>query len=111
VKGKKVVCVMSGGNIDVSFVQCIIERGLVARHRRMRFTVTLADRPGSLVQMLNILAESSANVLTVEHDKLNMELDPNETTVHVACEVGGLEHGRLVLERLKSKGYKTVQYS
>jgi len=111
VKGKKVVCVMSGGNIDVSFVQCIIERGLVARHRRMRFTVTLADRPGSLVQMLNILAESSANVLTVEHDKLNMELDPNETTVHVACEVGGLEHGRLVLEKLKSKGYKTVQYS
>lgn len=111
VKGKKVVCVMSGGNIDVSFVQCIIERGLVARHRRMRFTVTLADRPGSLVQMLNILAESSANVLTVEHDKLNMELNPNETTVHVACEVGGLEHGRLVLEKLKSKGYKTVQYS
>ena len=110
VAGKNVVCVMSGGNIDVSFVQCVIERGLVARHRRMRFTVTLVDKPGSLVQMLNILAESSANVLTVEHDKLSRGLNPNETTVHVACEVGGLSHGQLVLDKLKAKGYKIVQY-
>ena len=109
VEGKNVVCVMSGGNIDVSFVQCIIERGLVARHRKMRFTVTLLDKPGSLVQMLNILAECSANVLTVEHDKLNQGLHPNEITVHVACEVGGAEHGRLVLEKLRAKGYKTEQ--
>ena len=109
VEGKNVVCVMSGGNIDVSFVQCIIERGLVARHRKMRFTVTLLDKPGSLVQMLNILAECSANVLTVEHDKLNQGLHPNEITVHVACEVGGAEHGKLVLEKLRAKGYKTEQ--
>ena len=109
VEGKNVVCVMSGGNIDVSFVQCIIERGLVARHRKMRFTVTLLDKPGSLVQMLNILAECSANILTVEHDKLDQGLHPNEITVHVACEVGGAEHGRMVLERLKAKGYKTEQ--
>ena len=54
VKGKRVVCVMSGGNIDVSFVQSIIERGLVARHRRVKFIVTLLDRPGSLVQLLNL---------------------------------------------------------
>ncbi len=109
VEGKKVVCVMSGGNIDVSFVQCIIERGLVSRHRKMRFTVTLLDKPGSLVQMLNILAECSANVLTVEHDKLNQGLHPNEITVHVACEVGGAEHGKFVLDKLRAKGYKTVQ--
>ena len=109
VKGKKVVCVMSGGNIDVSFVQCIIERGLVARHRKMRFTVTLVDKPGSLVQMLNILAGSSANVLSIEHDKLSLGLHPNETTVHVACEVGGEEHGKMVLEKLRAKGYKVEQ--
>lgn len=109
VEGKKVICVMSGGNIDVSLVQGIIERGLVARHRKMRFTVTLLDKPGSLVQMLNILAECSANVLTVEHDKVNQGLNPNEITVHVACEVGGAEHGKYVLDRLKSKGYRTQQ--
>ena len=109
VEGKNVVCVMSGGNIDVSFVQCIIERGLVARHRKIRFTVTLLDKPGSLVQMLNILADCNANILTVEHDKLDQGLHPNEITVHVACEVGGKEHGKLVLEKLRAKGYKTEQ--
>ena len=105
VAGKRVVCVMSGGNIDVSFVQNIIERGLVARHRRIRFIVSLIDRPGSLVQLLNIIADAGANILSVEHDKLSERLDPNETSVHIACEVGGEEHGRSVLERLQASGY------
>lgn len=108
-KGKKVVCVLSGGNIDVSFIQCIIEQGLVARGRRMKFTVTLMDRPGSLVQMLDIIAKARANILTVEHDKLSLGLNPNEITVHVACEVGGVEHGRAVLEALRSRGYKVQE--
>ena len=104
--GKNVVCVLSGGNIDVSFIQCIIEQGLVARHRRIKFTVTLLDRPGSLARMLDIIAAKRANILTVEHDKLSLGLNPNETTVHVACEVGGEAHGRAVLEGLRQRGYK-----
>ncbi len=108
-KGKKVVCVLSGGNIDVSFIQCIIEQGLVARGRRMKFTVTLMDKPGSLVQMLDIIAKARANILTVEHDKLSLGLNPNEITVHVACEVGGVEHGRTVLEALRSCAYKVQE--
>lgn len=55
VKGKKVVCLLSGGNIDVSFIQCIIAQGLVARNRRLKFTATLLDKPGSLVKLLNAL--------------------------------------------------------
>lgn len=105
VKGKKAVCVLSGGNIDVSFIQNIIEQGLVARSRRIRFTVTLFDRPGSLVQMLGIIADARANILTVEHDKLSLGLNPNEITVHVACEVGGKEHGQAVLDGLRKHGY------
>lgn len=105
VRGKKVVCLLSGGNIDVSFVQGIIERGLVQRHRRLKFTVRLLDKPGSLAQMLNVLASAGANILTVQHDKLSLGLDPNETTVHVACEVGGEDHAEKVLSRLKEKGY------
>ncbi len=104
--GKNVVCVLSGGNIDVSFVQCIIEQGLVARHRRMKFTVTLLDRPGSLARMLDVIAASRANILTVEHDKLSLGLNPNETTVHIACEVAGSKHGESVLSALRAQGYK-----
>lgn len=105
VKNKRVVCVMSGGNIDVSFIQSIIERGLVARHRRIKFLVKLVDRPGSLVQLLKLLADAGANILTVEHDKLNPSLNPNETSVHIACEVGGEDHGKSVIEQLTANGY------
>lgn len=106
VAGKNVVCVLSGGNIDVSFIQGIIEQGLVARHRRIRFTVTLLDRPGSLAQMLDVIAAARANILKVEHDKLSIGLNPNQTTVHIACEVAGEAHGEAVLAGLRGLGYK-----
>ena len=105
VKGKRVVCVLSGGNIDVSFVQSIIERGLVARHRRIKFVVTVLDRPGSLLQMLSVISASGANILQLEHDKLSEGLNPNETNVHVSLEVGGEAHGDAVIRALREKGY------
>lgn len=111
VKGKNVVCILSGGNIDVSFIQRIIEQGLVARGRRIKFTVKLADRPGSLAQMLGVLASAGANILTVQHDKLSVGLTPNETYVQVACEVGGLEHGRNVIGSLRERGYLLEELS
>ena len=106
VTGKKVVCLLSGGNIDVSFVQCIIEQGLVARGRRLRFTVTLLDKPGSLSRLLNDIASLGANMLALEHDRLFPGLNANETNVHVSCEVGGSDHGKRVINELKSKGFK-----
>ena len=105
VNGKKVVCLLSGGNIDVSFIQCIIAQGLVARNRRLRFTVTLLDKPGSLVKLLNDIAAQGANILTVEHDRLSAGLNPNQTNVHIACEVGGKEHGERLLRSLGDKGF------
>lgn len=106
VKGKKVVCLLSGGNIDVSFIQCIIAQGLVARNRRLKFTATLLDKPGSLVKLLNAIAAQGANILTVEHDRLSAGLTPNQTNVHIACEVGGKEHGERLLRALGDKGFK-----
>ena len=106
VKGKRVVCVLSGGNIDVSFIQSIIERGLVARRRRVKFIVTILDQPGSLVQLLNVIAGAGGNILTVMHDKLSPRLHPNETAVHIACEVGGAEHGQALLNSIRAQGYE-----
>ena len=104
VRGKRVVCLMSGGNIDVSFVSNLIERGLVARGRRLRFSATLIDRPGSLVHMLNAISGAGANILSVEHDKISARLGPNETAVHVVCEVGGKEHAETVIQKLAESG-------
>lgn len=105
VAGKRVACLMSGGNIDVSFIQSIIERGLVARGRRIRFSVRLQDRPGSLAALLAEIAAARANILTVEHDKLSAELNPNETDVRFACEVGGPEDAEKLIATLRKKGY------
>lgn len=110
VKGKRVVCLLSGGNIDVSFVQCIIEQGLVSRNRRLRFNVTLLDKPGSLSQLLNNIAAQGANILSVEHDRLNAALNPNETNVQITCEVGGADHGKTVVDALRKSGYKVKTY-
>lgn len=106
VKGKKVVCLLSGGNIDVSFIQSIIEQGLVSRHRRLKFTATLLDKPGSLGKLLGNIASLGANILSVEHDRLSAGLNPNETNVHIACEVGGEEHGKNVINELINNGFK-----
>lgn len=106
VQGKRVVCVLSGGNIDVSFIQSVIEQGLVKRHRKIKFMVKLLDKPGSLVQLLNIIASAGANILTVQHDKLSAGLNPNETYVEIACEVGGMSHGEAVISALSERGYK-----
>ena len=105
VRGKKVVCLLSGGNIDVSFIQNIIEQGLFARHRRLKFSVTLLDKPGSLVKLLKLIADAGANILAIEHDRLKTDLMPNQTTVHIACEVGGEAHGNALTAALIEHGY------
>ena len=105
VKGKKVVCLLSGGNIDVSFIQTIIERGLVARHRRIKLIVTVVDRPGSLMGLLSIVAQNGGNILKIEHDKLSAGLNPNEIKVHIDCEVSGKEHGDRLVEAIRSQNH------
>lgn len=106
VKGKKVVCVLSGGNIDVSFIQRIIELGLVSRDRKLKFKTTLLDLPGSLEHLSRLLASVNANIVMVQHDRMSAELDPNEAIIHIACEVSGKEHGEKVVKTLEKNGYK-----
>ena len=108
VAGKRAVCVLSGGNIDVSFVHRIIELGLVSRHRRLRFHTTLLDQPGSLGRLLSCMAELGANIVMVQHDRLAPGLNPNEATVEVACEVGGAEHGQRVVSALEAQGFRVT---
>ena len=108
VKGKRVVCLLSGGNIDVGFIHRIIEIGLVSRERKLKFCTTLLDLPGSLEHLSHVLSEANANIVMVQHDRVSAELDPNEAIIHIACEVGGREHGQRVIAALKKNGYKVV---
>ena len=105
-RDKRTVCLLSGGNIDVSFIHRVIDQGLVSRHRRMRFTTRMPDAPGRLIEVLQVLAGAGANVLEINHDRLSTVLGPNEILVHIACEVGGEAHGKSVISALQQAGYE-----
>lgn len=110
-KGKNTVCVISGGNIDVSIMHKIVEKGLITRGRQMKFKTVLPDSPGSLVRFSSILASCGANILAMDHDRLNAGLGLNDAIVHIACEVSGKEHGADLLKRLTDGGYEVTMES
>lgn len=109
VAGKRVACVLSGGNIDVSFINRIIEIGLVSRERKLKFSTTLLDTPGSLEKLAKLLSEQNANIVMVQYDRLDPDLEPNETLIRIACDVGGREHGMRVIKKLEQNGYTVIK--
>jgi threonine dehydratase len=104
-RGKKVLLVVSGGNIDVNVLSRIIERGLVKTGRLIRIKATLADRPGSLTHITNCLAEMEANVITVSHDRAFAKNRLDETQVEFSLETRGSEHAREIVQSLENSGY------
>jgi len=105
-KGKKVVCVMSGGNIDVSFIHRVVEKGLVTRGRQMRFKTIMLDVPGSLEKFSAIVSKCNANIIMVQHDRLHADLGLDEAIMHVAVEVSSYEVGMKMIQKLEKAGYK-----
>lgn len=108
IKGKRVICVLSGGNIDVSLIHKVVERGLIERGRQIKFKTVLPDRPGSLKHFSAVIADCGANVILVQYDKLSADLSLNDAILHIACEVGGAEHSRELIARLKENGYDII---
>ena len=108
VAGKRCVCILSGGNIDVSFIHRIIDVGLVARNRKLKFRTVMKDVPGSLEEFAKIMAEAYANIIMVQYDRMSADLDPHEVILHIACEVGDKSHGVKVVNNLEKNGYKVI---
>ena len=104
--GRKIVCVLSGGNIDVGFIHRVVEKGLVTRGRQIKFKAVMGDVPGNLQKVSTIIAECGGNVILVQHDRLHTNLQLGEAILHVACEVSSREHGEQMLERLRAGGYE-----
>lgn len=108
VAGKRIVCLLSGGNIDVSFIQKIVEKGLITRGRLMKFRTIMPDVPGSLGRFSTIVSECRANIIMVQHDRLSTGLSLSDAILHVACELASMEHGRELVARLEQAGYEIV---
>ena len=101
---KSRMCIIRG-NIDVSFIHKVVEKGLVTRGRNMKFKTPMLDVPGSLEKMARILHEVNANIIEVRYDRIQADLGLNETIIHIGVEVSSKEHGAKMLEKLKENGY------
>jgi len=103
--GRTVVLVISGGNADVTTLAGVIDRGLVEAGRAVRLQVTLADRPGSLAALTEVIAEANANIVEIYHDRLGVSLELGQAEVEVVLATRGSEHVAEVLDRLYEEGF------
>lgn len=101
-----VVCIVSGGNIDTTLLQRITTRGLLRSGRFMRLHCTIEDRPGKLVEFLNILSREGANLVEVEHNRMFGMSYYDEVRVDVDLETTGKAQQVAILESLKQAGFK-----
>lgn len=105
VKGKKIISIISGGNIDVLTISSMINKGLVARGRIFTFAVDLPDKPGQLVAVSQILSKQNANVIRLEHNQFKNLDRFHEVELQVTVETNGEEHINKITEEFKKKGY------
>jgi threonine dehydratase len=107
IKDKKVVTVISGGNVDVSFVSKIIERGMVEAGRFMHFNTILKDRPGNLEKVLEIVTERQGNILDISLSHIGDKIYPSYAQLSISIETRDQHHIEEILEALKKRGYIT----
>lgn len=104
--GKNVVCVVSGGNIDVTILSRVISRGLAAQGRLSEITVELDDRPGQLEVVAKIVAEQGANVVSVYHDRSDPETRLNAVYLRMMLETRNEAHRTGIEQALLAQGFK-----
>ncbi len=108
VKGKKVVCVVSGGNIDVTILNRVVRRGLMKGGRIAVFDIELDDKPGKLLEVATVIAREGANITSVHHDRNSDSEKVNSCVLRVMCETRNQEHVESIKNALKNDGFKLV---
>jgi len=110
-KNSKVAIVVSGGNIDVTMLSVIIEKGLIKSYRKMKLIVTLIDKPGSLMKLTELLASVSANIVQIGYDRTSVSLAYGDANVSIGLETKGKEHQEEIRELLTKHGYRFYEES
>jgi threonine dehydratase len=103
--GKKIAVIVSGGNIDVTLLSRIIERGLVKDGRLVRLRVHLSDYPGALNRLTSILAEHRANIVETSYDRAYYGVNLGETVIDITMETRGPEHIEELVAALTAADY------
>ncbi len=105
-KNKKTVALVCGGNIDVTLLSRIIERGLVKDARLVRLQIHLSDRPGSLHQLTKIIAGHHANIVELQFDRAYYGVNLGDTLIDITLETRGKDQIQRILEALGTAGYR-----
>lgn len=104
-KDKKVVSILSGGNMDIITMSSVVQHGLIERDRVFTVSVQLPDRPGELVHVANIIAELKGNVIRLEHNQF-VSINRNAAVeLKITMEAFGHEHKKQIVSALRSNGY------
>lgn len=108
VKGKKVVCLVSGGNIDVTILNRVIRRGLVKSGRASLLTIELVDKPGQLVGVSKIIADLGGNVTGVHHERADAGENISGCFLRIQLETRNFEHLQQIKQALSKAGFKVI---
>ena len=104
-KGKKIVSILSGGNMDIITLSSVVQHGLIERGRVFTVSVLLPDRPGELVNVANVIAEMKGNVIKLEHNQF-VSINRNAAVeLTITMEAFGQEHKQQIIDALRKKGY------
>ncbi|MBQ3093978.1 MAG: threonine ammonia-lyase [Clostridia bacterium] len=109
VEGKKVVCLVSGGNIDVTILSRVISRGLMKTGRSVDITVELVDKPGQLQRVSEIVAAAGGNVVGVYHDRADLDTAITACNLRLMLETRDFEHVEQIKAALVANGYRLVE--
>lgn len=108
-KNKKVVSVVSGGNIDVLMISSMINKGLIRRDRIFNFTVNIPDKPGELAKVVDLIAQQGANVVKLEHNQFKNLSRFKDIELQITVETNGSEHIKNLTQAFEEKGYEIVR--
>ena len=108
IKGKKVVCLLSGGNVDVSILSRVIDRGLLMSGRRCQLTIELVDKPGQLEKVAGYIAREGGNVVSVHYEHANEGSDINGCYLRLELETRNFDHIKAIRRSLKDHGFKLI---
>lgn len=103
VQGKRVVLIVSGGNIDVNLLSRIIDLGMIKSGRRVRVNVLISDKPGSLARLTSLIAQQGANVIQAIHDRNEPSTRIDQTEVALTLETKGSDHSRMLIDELSKQ--------
>ena len=108
-KNKKVVSVVSGGNIDVLMISSMINKGLIRRDRIFNFSVNIPDKPGELAKVVDLIAQQGANVVKLEHNQFKNLSRFKDIELQITVETNGSEHIKNLTQAFEEKGYEIVR--